>query len=518
MDYYEGIGQPWEMFGVDEATWRNPNWQTGHSIRDPKLLSLYVDLEDAQVEMIGRAIKSGKPMKIPPYYAALMGSNPTGVIAGKSVSDDVSGVFVQSVPTPAYYLFKAGVPDPMSEGTRSAGAAYQRYVDRVALMSSPSGICHMYCGHCQRGKDMNGFDAGVQSDTLDEGIEYIRENSNVKEVLVTGGDALALSYGNLRYILNELSGIDHVESIRIASRLPVTHPFAVTEEKLDMIAEYSKNGGAGRDAPNIYVATHANSPEELTADMQDAITRIRKRGFDVRNQTVLLKGVNDDFGKLSKLCTGLHHMGVNPRYIFQCHKVEGLTADIVPINVGQAIVSELRGQEGSSIPVYAVNMTGGGGKVVLTPSGDGGIPDFGYRLSRDMRTWDNNVMKYEELLRVRESDYENGMREMARFYGDESILDYSAGDAGGLKVRETSSRKFRPSMIVVDDADTGKVLYVTNVTAPDVMEADEKLDKMGFYRNGPELGIDGQPYVTNPSEFTPQSILVRAPKDYGGLQ
>ncbi len=516
MEYYKGTEAPWEAFKVDEATWRDPSWQLKHSIRDPNELSLYVDLDQTQVKMISHAMKKGKPMRIPPYYVALMGKNPTGVIGGKSVSDDVSGTFRQAVPTPAYYLFKAGVPDPMSEGKRSVGKAYQRYVDRVALMSSPSGICHMYCGFCQRGKDMKKVDGDKHFVELEDGMAYITENRNIKEVLVTGGDALALSESNLIYILDRLSKIGHVESVRISSRLPVTHPYAVTDDKLEMISEYSRNGKGGKGSPNIYVVTHANSPEELTEDMQDAVTRMRRNGFDVRNQAVLLKGVNDDFGKLSRLYSGLHHMGVNPRYMFQCHKVEGLASDIVPINVGQALVSELRGQEGSSIPVYAVNMVGGGGKTVITPSGDNGIQDFEYNLSKNMRTWDNRVVEYEELLRVSESGYEKGMQAMSRFYGDESIRDYAEKDEGEFKVRETSSGKFRPSVIVVDDNDPENVLYVTNVKAPDVMERDEKLDKMGFYRNGPELGFSSESYVTDPSGFTPQFLLLGESDTYIG--
>ncbi len=504
---YAGFEKSWEEFGVDEKTWKDPSWQVRNSIRRPEELSLYVDLSDAQIGMIGRAIKSGKPMRITPYYASLMGKNPTGVEHCVSVSDDVSGIFVQSVPTPAHYLFKAGMPDPMSEGSRSVGAAYQRYVDRVALMSSPSSICHMYCTHCQRGKDM---EKNMTMDLIEEGIRYIRDNENVHEVLGTGGDFLALPVGYIKKILSELSEIDHVESIRVASRLPVTNPFSITDEKMDVIAKYSKHSGGGRYAPNIYVVTHANSPDELTWDMQDSISMMRRYGLDVRNQTVLLKGVNDDFSSLSKLCKDMHHMGINPRYLFQCHKVDGLATEIVPINVGQSLVSELRGQEGSSIPIYAVNMTGGGGKVVLTPSGDNGFGDFSYKMKRDMRTWENKLVEYEELLRIRESDYENGMKAMSEFYGDVGIMDYAESDVGGVNVRESASRKFRPSLIVVDDKNQDKVLYVTNVTASEPMDTQKKLDKMGFYRNGERLGIADQPYVTNPSDFGRHAMVLKS--------
>jgi len=357
-------------------------------------------------------------------------------------------------------------------------------------------------------------------ENIKKGLRYIKDkkNENIKEVLVTGGDALALSDGTLDFVLESLAGTDHVESIRIASRLPVTNPFAVNSGKMDIISRYSKHTTGNYDLPDIGLVTHANSADELTLDMQDAVSLLRRYGLDVRNQTVLLKGVNDDFADLSKLLKNLHFMGVRPYYLFQCHKVEGLAPKIVPINEGQYITAELRGQMGSSIPKYMVNMTGGGGKVDLTPEGDMGIPDYSFRLSRKMRTWDNRIVDYEELMRVKESDYEKGMEIMSRFYGDPSIRDYhehdmmddffysDGGDGfqygkGGfrdLKVRNTSSKKFRPSVIVVDDANPEKVLYVTNVGDYKAMGRNEKLGAMGYRPNGRELGHPDQIYVTNP--------------------
>jgi len=499
MEYYVGIEAPWERFNASKKEWEDWRWQLRNSITSSHELAKHVSLTGRQMEMIQASIDNGKKMRISPYYASLMGENPTGIDRGKrSVRNSVNSVFIQSVPTPAHYLFKAGVPDPMSEGSRSAGAAYQRYPDRVALMASVSSDCHMYCTHCQRGKDMQS--RGQNSQKILDGLEYIRRNSNIREVLVTGGDALTLSDKMLEKVLSSLSEAGHVESIRIATRLPVTNPSSVTSEKLDIIAEYSKHSGRNHDLPNIYFMTHANAPEELTLDMQDAMSRIKRYGFTVRNQSVLLHGVNDDFERLSRLCRNLDHMGVDPYYLFQCHKVDGLAAEIVPINKGQYLVAELRGQEGISIPNYAVNMTGGGGKVILTPQGDKGALDFGYVVSREMRTWDNQIMEYEELLRVREEDYERGMNTMADFYGDPTITDYSRHESPEeLEIRETSSEKFRPSFLVVDNGDPNKILYVTNATAPSQMSAEEKCIKFGLEANGYELGLSGQPYITNPS-------------------
>ncbi len=498
MEYYTGIEEPWKRFGVDQITWENPAWQRQNAIENPSDLAKVVRLTPRQVELIDSALGRGKKMRVLPYSVALMGDNPTGVdTEGISIDDKVNAIFTQGVPTPAHYLFNVGSEDPMAEGSRSIGAAYQRYVGTVAMMTSLSAICHFFCTHCQRKKDMS--DSIISQEDREIGIEYVQKNGNVWEVLLTGGDPLALPSDQLDYLLKSLS--PHVESIRIATRLPVTNPFAVTQEKLDIIAKYSKHKtGDYTNSPNIYFVTHANAPEELTLDMQKAVSRIKNSGFDIRNQTVLLKGVNDDFGRLSRLFRGLHQMGVIPYYMFQCHKVDGLASEIVPINIGQYLIAELRGQPGTSIPKYSVNMIGGGGKVELNPQGDLGIPNVEYQLKRKfMRTWDNQIREYEALLRVNESDYEAGMQAMKEFYGDEDILRYEESEiAGGLCVRKTKSRKFRPSMIVVSDDDPNRVLYVTNVKAPSFKSLDDKCTEMGYKPNAEYFGLSGN-FITNPS-------------------
>jgi KamA family protein len=519
MEYYKGWDEPWVEFGATEKQWTNWKWQLNNVIQDPELLLNHIDLTDGQFHMIKKTVDDYKLMRITPYYLSLMDRNPTGVAPdGLSFRDYVDPIFIQSVPSPMHYIFKGGLDDPMAEGSRMTGTFYQRYPDRGANMSSSPNNCHMFCTHCQRERKK---EIKVKTEDIDLGMAYMDENGNIYEVLETGGDGLSRSRRRIDKELDYTANIDHMESVREATRLILTNPFAVTDEKLDIIEKYSKHTNGDYSLPNIYFVTHFNSVQELTMDAQKAVTRIKKRGFDIGNQTVLLKGINDDFATMSKLSRDLHHMGVKPYYIFQCHKLTGLSAEIVPINIGQYIVSHMRGQEGYSIPTYAVNMIGGGGKVVLTPQGDKGEPDFGYRLSRDMWTHDQKIVGYEELLRVRESDYEKGMKAMSEFYGDESIMDYTktkvdkySGFKGflrklvfsnNLQVRETASKKFRPSIIVVDDKRPEKALYVTNVKAPDIMIYDQKCEQWGLLPNGPELGFPDQKYVRNPSGFKPKA-------------
>ncbi|MBN2330602.1 MAG: KamA family radical SAM protein [Candidatus Aenigmarchaeota archaeon] len=497
MEYRTGIKEPWKRFGATEEDWHNWRWQARNSFTDPDQLSEFLGLTDLQAKMVSDSVDRGKRMRIPPYDAALMGPNPTGVDKrGNSISNRINGVFLQGVPTPAHHLFKAGQRDPMAEGSRSYGAVYQRYPDRVALFVSKSGDCHFYCMHCQRDKDI--VSSGQGPKEMNIGLDYIRANENIREVLATGGDALVGCSEKLEYVLKSLSEIGHIEAIRIATRLPVTNPFAVTDEKLGIIERYSKHTGGRYDLPEITMVTHSNSPDEHTLDMQEAVSGARRHGLTVRNQSVLLKGVNDDLPTLSELCTNLYHMGAQPYYIFQCHKVDGLASMIVPINVGQYLVNHLRGQEGLSIPNYAVNMTGGGGKVVLTPEGDKGVPDFGYPLEREMWTWDSDLQLYDELLHVRQRDFEMAMDAMSAFYGDPKIKEYSSsGDIQGIQLRETLSKKFRPSVVVVEDSEPRCAKYVTNVAPPKILTKEEKCQSFGLVPNGKEFGLEVE-YVTNP--------------------
>lgn len=496
MGIQDNIDAPWESFNVTEERWKDWNWQYQNPITTASALSEHIHLTGTQKEMIDSSISSGKKMRITPYYLSLMGKNPTNVDnKGHSIGSNVNHIFLQSVPVPAHYILKAGYEDPMGEDPRSFFAVYERYPDRVLLKANPSSACHTYCTHCQRGRDMS---KRPDTDAIEKGLHYIEKNKAIKEVIVSGGDSMALPLDFHRKIIETLSGIDHIKSVREATRLPVTDPFAITEEKLEIDAENSLHG-KGKGYPNIYFVTHFNSSTEITQDSLEAIGRIKRYGFDIRNQTVLLKGINDDFSTMSHLQSELHQSGVIPYYILQCHNQQGLASKIVPINIGEYIIFEMRGQMGTSIPRYAVNMVGGGGKVDLTPSGDHGFPDFTYQLSREMRTWDNNLVKYEEMVRIRESEFRTGMNVMASFYGDSEILNFEEIEIGnGLKTRETTSEKFRPSIIVVDDSNPEKILYVTNVIPPEIMTGDNKCEAMGLYPSASDFGLPGK-YIANPS-------------------
>src|SRR5690606_19249365 len=242
-------------------------WQRKNSIRSVDQLKRVVRLTDHQESEIRRTIgtlrQEGKePLRITPYYASLMQEDPFNpVFFGEKSQKRLDPIFWQSVPTPANLMFPdAGVEGAMSEGSRSYGAAYQRYPNRVALFVAENTSCASYCVHCQRAKSLD-TTADVNSREVDRGLFYIGCSRNTNEVLVTGGDALMISFRRLKYILGELSRIPPLRVIRIATRVPVVLPMLITDELLEMIRTASNRYSKGPEK-NVYFMTHINHYQE----------------------------------------------------------------------------------------------------------------------------------------------------------------------------------------------------------------------------------------------------------------
>jgi lysine 2,3-aminomutase len=223
IEFSRVMERPWELFGASKRQWKDAEWQRANSITEARQLQRYMTLTDEQVEMIEETTEH-KPMRITPYYlvqARGKDGNPTRIWKnGGSMGDDVNPVFIQSVPTPGFYLFDGGEVDPLGEDAGCIGSIAQRYPMRVALFVNDSANCDVFCTHCQRDRKKRG--TGRLGDNLDGEFRYIDDNVNLFEVLYTGGDALTMSYNDLKKFVKRGKGIEHVESIRIATRLFVT--------------------------------------------------------------------------------------------------------------------------------------------------------------------------------------------------------------------------------------------------------------------------------------------------------
>lgn len=468
---------------VTPEQWHDAAWQRKNSIRSVDQLKRVIRLSDHQESEIRRTIgtlrQEGKePLRITPYYASLMQENPfSPVFFGEVSQKRLDPVFWQSVPTPANLMFPdAGVEGAMSEGSRSYGAAYQRYPNRVALFVAENTSCASYCVHCQRAKSLD-TTADVNSREVDKGLFYIGYNRNINEVLVTGGDALMISFKRLKYILGELSRFSHLRVMRIATRVPVVLPMLITDELLEMIRTASNMYNRGPEK-YVYFMTHINHYQEVTEDLAEAVRKITRHGFTIRNQTVLLNHVNDHYRTLAETFRRMFWIGVHPYYLLQCHKEKGIVHFITPIQVGKIYMKHLQGWiSGITVPRYAANIEGGGGKVLLMPSGhdtlnlDTNIDDKISESFANVYTWDHKkIVKYEALGRATRKEYEEAVGVMDRFIGRKGV--------------------FLPRIIIVDEK--GNHVETTNRTKLPTFEKSRKAELLGY-----EL-FDAEMPLTNP--------------------
>jgi len=475
---------------VTDSQWNDPQWQMQNSVRTVEQLKHIIKLTASQTESVEQTIqqlkKEGKdPMRITPYYAMLMNENPFDPVYTeiKEKRNWIDPIFWQSVPTPANILFPdAGPEGAMAEDRRSYGAAYQRYPNRVALLVAQNTSCASYCIHCQRAKSLDTRSI-INSDEINRGIFYISSNPNINEVLVTGGDPLMIKKENLKYILEELGRIPHLRAIRIATRVPVVLPMAINEELLKMIKE-SVNRYSKGPAKYVYFMTHINHYHEITETFAAAVRKIMDAGFTIRNQTVLLNHVNDSFYILAETFRRMFWTGVHPYYLLQCHKEKGILHFITPIQVGKIYIKHLQGWiSGITVPRYAANIEGGGGKVLLMPSGHDTLNmkvNIESRISESyatVSTWDHRtIFRYEALGRTTREEFASAMHIMENFI--------------------KTARVFQPKLIVIDKK--GKHLETTFRTRLPDFERSRKSNLLQYrsYRN--------EMPVTNPATIKNQ--------------
>jgi lysine 2,3-aminomutase len=475
----------WKDVTPDE--WNDAGWQKKNSIHTVEQLEKVIKINTFQKSEIERTLKTliseGKePMRITPYYASLMSEDPfhPTMLVGEKERLRLDPIFWQSVPTPANLFFHdTGKEGAMSEGSRSYGAAYQRYPNRVALFVAKNTSCASYCVHCQRAKSLDGT-VDMSSSEIDRGLFYIGSNKNINEVLVTGGDALMISKHRLQYILEELSRINHLRVIRIATRVPVVLPMGVTDEILELI-KVSANKYTQGTEKYVYFMTHINHYHEVTEDLAAAVKKITKHGFTIRNQTVLLNHVNDYYKTLAETFRRMFWIGVHPYYLLQCHKEKGIVHFITPIQIGKIYMKYLQGwMSGITVPRYAVNIEGGGGKVLLMPSGhdtlnlEVQIDDKISESSATVVTWDaKEMVNYEALGRSTKKEFDEAVKLMDKFIGRKGV--------------------FLPKVIIIDEE--GRIVETTNRTKLPAIENSRKAELLEYEMFNIEMPL------TNPADI-----------------
>jgi lysine 2,3-aminomutase len=195
-------------------------------------------------------------------------------------------------------------------------------------------------------------------DEWDKAIDYIREHTEVRDVLLSGGDPLTLSDSRIEYLLSKLHEIPHVEIIRIGTKVPVVMPQRITRDLLKMLKKYHP----------LYLSIHFTHPDEITPEVMDACNRLADAGIPMGSQTVLLKGINDDAAVFKKLTHELLKIRVKPYYLYQCDPIPGSAHFRTPLESGLDIIRNLRGfTSGYAIPHFVIDAPGGGGKIPLLP-------------------------------------------------------------------------------------------------------------------------------------------------------
>jgi len=350
--------------GIPEAQWRDWVWQMQERIRSAQALERYVTPTEDERRAI-EALAERFRFVITPYYASLMDPD-----------DPDCPIRRQVVPRTAELDDPAGLADPLDEVAHSPVKNVIRvYPDRIAFCVNNE--CALYCRFCLRKRMVGDEEWVMKKRELEVALDWIRRTPAIRDVLLTGGDPLVFSDDKLEWLVAELRGIPHVEVIRLGTRLPVTLPFRVTDALCRMLERYHP----------VWVNTHFNHPRELTPEAAEACDRLLRAGIPVGNQSVLLRGINDDPGVMKALCEGLVRMRVRPYYCYQAQLLEGTEHFRVPIERGLEIFRALRGRtSGFAIPTYVLDTPYG--KVPLGyPYLRGREGDYVVMETWDGRTW-----------------------------------------------------------------------------------------------------------------------------------
>ena len=331
---------------VPENLWNDWHWQVANRAETIEDLKKYMNLTPDEEAGVAKTLGKLR-MAVTPYYLSLI-----------DLDDPFDPIRKMAIPR-AEELEYADYEDadPLHEDTDSPTPGLtHRYPDRVLLLITDQ--CSMYCRHCTRRRFAGQNDAGLPVDQVDQAIEYIRNTPQIRDVLLSGGDALLVSDERLEYIISKLREIPHVEIVRIGSRTPVVLPQRITPALCNMLKKYHP----------VWLNTHFNHPNEITPESAKACAMLADAGIPLGNQSVLLAGINDCVFTMKKLVNELVKIRVRPYYIYQCDLSMGLEHFRTPVSKGIEIIEGLRGHtSGFCVPTFVVDAPGGGGKTPVMP-------------------------------------------------------------------------------------------------------------------------------------------------------
>ena len=354
---------------VPDNLWKDWKWHFRNRITNINQLAQFIPLsseEKAQLQLVTRRY----PLSITPYYLSLINPDDPDDPIRKQAAPSVQEMTMSTM----------GLEDPLAEKENSVvPGLVHRYADRVLMVLT--NICPMFCRHCTRKREWRHGGWVRTEGEIETMLNYLRRNEAIRDVIISGGDPLTLSTSRLESIISRVREIRHIEIIRIGTRLPVVLPQRIDNELCAMLSKYGP----------IWLNTHFNHPREITLEAAEACDRLLRSGIPVNNQSVLLRGVNDDVETMMKLCQGLLRIKVRPYYLFQCDEVQGAEHLRTPVETGIKIIEGMRGHtSGLAVPTFVIDLIQGGGKVPLQP-------DYVLLMTEDellLKNYEGKVFRY----------------------------------------------------------------------------------------------------------------------------
>ena len=338
---------PARLVVADSEGWDDWRWQLRKAVRTVDELIQWIELTEEELVGARRAEAQGLPLRITPYYLDLCDPRDPACPIRRQVVPRAE----ESETTPGDMV------DPLGEEAHEVTPGLvQRYPDRALLVTTDQ--CAIYCRFCTRSRVVGAGEGPMPPGELNAALEAIAADPGIRDVILSGGDPLTMATSRLVRLIDAVTSIPHVEVVRLATRVPVCLPQRVDDELVSALRPYHP----------LWVMTHFNHPRELTTEAARACERLADGGFPVMNQTVLLKGINDDPDTLETLFRGLVRHRVKPYYLLQMDPAKGTGHLRTPLSAGIAIMERLQGHlSGIALPKLIVDTPGGMGKVPIGP-------------------------------------------------------------------------------------------------------------------------------------------------------
>src|SRR5215469_442458 len=334
--------------GTTARDWNDWHWQFRTRIRTlselQRVFSLSAD-EQAAVERHEGPL----PVGITPYYASLMGR--------EDASEPLRRTHIMT--GDEYVRLPGEADDPLDEDHDTvAPGIVHRYPDRVLFLTT--GTCSTYCRYCTRSRLVGNPGGEYQFSVRqwEQALSYLEAHTEVRDVLLSGGDPLSIGDDKLDWLLGRLRAIKHIEFLRIGTKIPMVLPQRITKALCRMMKKHHP----------LWMSIHVTHPKELTPEVSEATARLADAGIPLGSQTVLLKGINDDVALMKKLMHGLLMWRIKPYYLYQCDPIRGSGHFRTTVDKGIEIIRALRGHTtGYATPMFCVDAPGGGGKILIAP-------------------------------------------------------------------------------------------------------------------------------------------------------